>query len=111
MSTPAASPPRLRLAGVTKAFGATLALRGVSLEVAVGEVHAVVGENGAGKSTLMNILSGALRPDAGTIELDGQPYAPVDTLDAKRHGVAMIHQELSLAPHLSVTENIMLGAE
>ncbi|MBS0663982.1 MAG: sugar ABC transporter ATP-binding protein [Verrucomicrobia bacterium] len=111
MSHPAAQPPRLRLAGVAKAFGATLALRGVSLEVGFGEVHAVVGENGAGKSTLMNILSGALRPDAGTIELDGRPYAPVDTLDARRHGVAMIHQELSLAPHLSVTENIMLGAE
>jgi len=104
-------PPRLRLMGIRKSFGATLALRGVSLEVAPGEVHALVGENGAGKSTLMNILSGALPADAGTLELDGAPYAPRDTLDARHRGVAMIHQELSLAPHLSAWENIMLGAE
>jgi ribose transport system ATP-binding protein len=103
--------PRLRLSGLRKAFGATQALRDVSLEIAAGEVHAVVGENGAGKSTLMNILSGGLAPDGGTMELDGAAYAPRDTLDARRHGVAMIHQELSLAPHLSVWENIMLGAE
>jgi len=103
--------PRLRLSGVRKAFGATQALRDVSLTVAAGEVHAVVGENGAGKSTLMNILSGALPPDAGQLELDGARYRPADTLDAGRHGVAMIHQELSLAPHLSAAENIMLGAE
>ena len=104
-------PPRLRLTGISKSFGATQALRGVSLEVGVGEVHALVGENGAGKSTLMNILSGAMPPDTGTLELDGQPYAPRDTLAARYHGVAMIHQELSLAPHLSVWENIVLGAE
>src|SRR4051812_5779192 len=103
MELPPQSPtsPRLALAGVFKAFGATQALRDVSLEVAPGEVHAVVGENGAGKSTLMNILSGALAPDAGTLSLDGVRYVPRDTLDARRHGVAMIHQELSLAPHLS----------
>ena len=104
-------PSRLRLSGIRKSFGATLALRGVSLEVAPGEVHALVGENGAGKSTLMNILSGALRADEGTLELDGAPYAPRDTLDARHRGVAMIHQELSLAPHLSAWENIMLGSE
>jgi len=104
-------PPRLRLSGISKSFGATQALRDVSLEVAPGEVHALVGENGAGKSTLMNILSGVLPADAGTLELDGTGYAPRDTLDARRHGVAMIHQELSLAPHLSAWENIMLGAE
>ena len=104
-------PPRLRLTGICKSFGATQALRGVSLEVAAGEVHALVGENGAGKSTLMNILSGALPADAGTLELDGAPYAPRDTLDARHCGVAMIHQELSLAPHLSVWENIVLGDE
>ena len=104
-------PPRLRLTGIRKSFGATLALRGVSLEVAPGEVHALVGENGAGKSTLMNILSGALPADEGAMDLDGAPYAPRDTLDARHRGVAMIHQELSLAPHLSAWENIMLGAE
>ena len=68
--------PVLRLAGVRKSFGATQALRGVSLEVGAGEVHALIGENGAGKSTLMRILSGAHAPDAGEIELDGRPYRP-----------------------------------
>jgi len=104
-------PPRLRLSGIRKTFGATQALRGVSLEVGPGEVHALVGENGAGKSTLMNILSGVLPAEEGTMELDGAPYAPRDTLDARHRGVAMIHQELSLALHLSAWENIMLGAE
>jgi ribose transport system ATP-binding protein len=86
-------------------------LGGVSLEVAAGEVHALIGENGAGKSTLMKVLSGVVRPDGGTMELEGRRYAPADTLDARRHGVAMIYQELSLAPHLAVWENIVLGAE
>ena len=103
--------PRLRLADLSKSFGATHALRGVSLEVAAGEVHAVVGENGAGKSTLMNILSGGLRPDTGGMELDGEAYRPRDAFEARGCGVVMIHQELSLARHLSVAENIMLGAE
>ena len=103
--------PRLRLNGISKAFRATQALDGVSLEVGAGEVHALIGENGAGKSTLMKVLSGVIVPDAGTMELGGAPYLPADTLDAKRHGVAMIYQELSLAPHLSVWENIVLGCE
>lgn len=103
--------PRLRLTGIDKAFGATQALRGVSLEVGPGEVHALIGENGAGKSTLMKVLSGVVQPDAGTMVIDGAAYAPADTLDARRRGVAMIYQELSLAPHLNVWENIVLGAE
>ncbi len=101
----------LRLAGVAKAFGATRALRGVSLEVAPGEVHALIGENGAGKSTLMKILSGAHEADAGTMELSGRPYAPEGPHDARLKGVAMIYQELNLALHLSAEENILLGAE
>jgi ribose transport system ATP-binding protein len=105
------STSRLRLTGVRKSFGATHALRNVSLEVAPGEVHAVIGENGAGKSTLMKILSGAYKPDAGEILLNGEPFAPRDPLHARRAGVAMIYQELNLAPHLSVEENILLGAE
>ncbi|MFI5356004.1 MAG: sugar ABC transporter ATP-binding protein [Opitutales bacterium] len=103
--------PRLRLHAIAKAFGPTQALAGVSLTVAPGEVHALIGENGAGKSTLMKVLSGLEKPDAGTMELEGQPYRPADTLDARRHGVAMIYQELSLAPHLSAGDNIVLGAE
>src|ERR1044071_447239 len=100
---------RLRMAGVQKAFGATRALRGVSLEVGPGEVHALIGENGAGKSTLMKVLSGPYTPDAGQIELEGQPFVPNDPLHARRCGIAMIYQELNLAPHLSVEENILLG--
>jgi ribose transport system ATP-binding protein len=101
----------LRLIGIKKSFGATRALRGVSLEIAAGEVHAVIGENGAGKSTLMKILSGAHRADAGIMELSGQPYAPSDPHDARMKGVAMIYQELNLAVHLTAQENILLGAE
>jgi ribose transport system ATP-binding protein len=97
--------------GVRKAFGATVAVDGVDFAVAHGEVCALVGQNGAGKSTLMGILSGAIRPDSGTMLLDGVPYAPREPIDARRAGVAMIHQELSLAPHLSVMENIGLGLE
>jgi ribose transport system ATP-binding protein len=99
------------MTGVTKRFGSTQALRGVELELLPGEVHALVGENGAGKSTLMKVLSGAVRPDAGRMLLDGRPYAPRGPLDARRHGVAMIYQELALAPHLSVEANVMLGLE
>jgi ribose transport system ATP-binding protein len=97
--------------GIAKAFGPTQALRGVDLELRPAEVHALVGENGAGKSTLMKVLSGALTPDAGRMTLDGQPYAPRGPQDARRRGVAMIYQELTLAPHLSVEANVMLGLE
>jgi ribose transport system ATP-binding protein len=103
--------PRLRMSGVRKNFGATRALKNVSFEVAPGEVHVLIGENGAGKSTLMKILSGAHHPDAGEIELDGKPFVPDNPLHARRSGVAMIYQELTLAPHLSVEENILLGEE
>ncbi len=104
-------PSRLQMSGVQKAFGATRALRNVSFAVAPGEVHALIGENGAGKSTLMKILSGAYRADAGTIAIDGQPFTPENPHHARRGGIAMIYQELTLAPHLSVEENILLGAE
>jgi ribose transport system ATP-binding protein len=103
--------PRLRMVEVQKRFGATQALRKVNLEVAAGEVHALIGENGAGKSTLMKVLSGAYRPDAGSIELNGEPFVPDTPLHARACGISMIYQELTLAPHLSVEENILLGAE
>src|SRR5436190_13192907 len=106
-----ASPDRLKMQGVHKRFGATIALAGVDLSVRGGEVLALVGENGAGKSTLMKVLSGAHLPDEGEMWLDGAPYSPRNPLDARRSGVAMIYQELSLAQHLSVMENILLGME
>ena len=84
--------------GIEKRFDATVALAGVDLAVAPGEVCGLVGENGAGKSTLMAILAGALAADAGEMRLDERPYAPRDPMAARRAGVAMIYQELSLAP-------------
>jgi ribose transport system ATP-binding protein len=97
--------------GIRKVFGATVAVDDVALRVNLGEVCALVGQNGAGKSTLMSILSGALHPDAGEMTLGGTPYRPASPLDARKAGVAMIYQELSLAPHLSVAENMLLGVE
>ena len=97
--------------GVQRSFGATKALRGVELSVLPGEVMGLVGENGAGKSTLMKILSGAIPPDEGKMFLDGADYFPGNPLHARKSGVAMIYQELALAPHLSVMENILLGIE
>ena len=103
--------PRLTIAGARKRFGGVHALRGVDLEVAAGEVHALLGENGAGKSTLMKVLSGAVRPDEGSMTLDGAPFAPTGPRDARRSGVAMIYQELNLCADLSVLENVTLGEE
>jgi len=99
------------MSGVRKRFGATVALANVDLRVGSGEVHALIGENGAGKSTLMKVLSGAVAPDAGTIHLDGRAFRPHRPEDARARGVAMIYQELTLAPHLTVEENMMLGIE
>src|SRR4051812_19159940 len=103
--------PRLRIRGIRKSFGSTHALRNVNLEIRPGEVHALIGENGAGKSTLMKILSGAYQPDTGEVLLNGELYSPCDPLHARRKGIAMIYQELNLAPDLSVEENILLGVE
>ncbi|MBL7140731.1 MAG: sugar ABC transporter ATP-binding protein [Planctomycetes bacterium] len=97
--------------GISKSFGSTRALVDVDLQVRPGEVHALVGENGAGKSTLMKVLSGALEPDAGRMVLEGEPYTPRGPLQARACGVAMIYQELSLAPDMSVEENVLLGVE
>jgi ribose transport system ATP-binding protein len=96
---------------VVKSFGPSRALDGVSLELFGGEVHALIGENGAGKSTLMKVLSGAYRPDSGSMTLLGEPYNPRGPRDALTKGVAMIYQELTIAPHLTVEANVMLGQE
>jgi ABC-type sugar transport system ATPase subunit len=105
------SPPLLLLRGVTKRYGGVLALAGVGFDLRAGEIHALLGENGAGKSTLIKVLGGAVRSDAGTIEVDGQPVEVRDAAEADRLGIRLIHQELSLAPNLSVAENILLGRE
>jgi ribose transport system ATP-binding protein len=103
--------PALEMRGITKSFAGNTVLADVSLTARGGEVHALVGENGAGKSTLMKILAGVHRPDAGEILIDGEPRAFARPADALAAGVAMIYQELSLAPHLTVAENIFLGRE
>ncbi len=88
------------------------ALKSVSLEVAAGEVHAIIGENGAGKSTLMKVLSGAHSPnEGGSILFEGKHYSPASPAEGRNSGIAMIYQELNLAMHLTVEENIMLGME
>lgn len=102
---------RLTVERLKVQFGATVALDGVDFDVAPGEIVALIGENGAGKSTLMKVLSGAVKPDQGTMILEGIPFSPRDPGEARRRGIAMIYQELSLAPTLSVLDNIFLGME
>jgi ABC-type sugar transport system ATPase subunit len=99
----------LELRGVRKRFGGVEALRGVDLDLEAGEVHALVGENGAGKSTLMKVLSGAHAPDAGEVRVDGAPVRLGSVANARRAGIAMVYQELTLVPDLTVAENLALG--
>ncbi|MEN2978963.1 ABC transporter ATP-binding protein [Tistrella bauzanensis] len=101
--------PRLTLDGIAKSFGGVPALADVTLDIAPGTVHAVLGENGAGKSTLMNILSGLYRPDAGTVRLDGRVVPPGDPKLALDHGFGMIHQHLTLVDRFTGAENIALA--
>ena len=101
----------LKMTGITKRFPGVVALAGVSLEIRGGEVLSLMGENGAGKSTLMKILGGAYVPDEGTIEIDGKPVVFRDVSDAKALCIALIHQELMLAPNLDIAGNIFLGNE
>ena len=101
----------LRLSGVVKTFPGVRALDGVSLDVAAGEIHALVGENGAGKSTLIKILGGAYVPDEGEVLVGGDPLPRGDPLGAQRRGVRIIYQELTLVPELTAAENIFLGRE
>jgi len=104
-------PPLLQMRGITKRFPGVTALDGVSLRLEPGEVLALMGENGAGKSTLMKILGGAQQPDEGEILIDGKRTVIADVGEAKRLGIALIHQELMLAPNLDIASNIFLGNE
>lgn len=101
----------LEAKGIRKAFGGVNALTAGDLSVSAGETVALIGLNGAGKSTLINILSGALRSDSGTLTLAGRPYAPTNPAAARSRGLAVVYQERTLIPNLSVAENILLGAE
>ena len=112
MTTAAPAPtPAIRLSDINKYFGAVHANRGASIEVARGEIHALVGENGAGKSTLMRILSGMYAPDGGRMEVGGRDVTGWTTADAIAAGVGMVHQHFMLVPTLTVAENMMLGRE
>lgn len=99
----------LKVSKISKSYNGTQALREVSLSAAAGEVHAVVGETGAGKSTLMKILAGAIQPDSGELLLDGQAVVTRTPQQAFNLGIRTVYQEFSLVPHLSVTENILMG--
>lgn len=103
--------PVLDVKGITKSFRHVRALRGVDLEVRVGEVHALLGDNGAGKSTLMKILAGAVTPDGGTIRINGDQVNFETPSDAQRAGIETVYQDLALAPSLSPGENLFLGRE
>ncbi|MCB8880530.1 sugar ABC transporter ATP-binding protein [Acidisoma cellulosilytica] len=96
---------------VVKSYGNTHALKGVNFDIHRGKVTTLFGENGAGKSTLMKILSGVISPTSGAITLDGKPIHFANSTDARDHGISIIHQELSLAPNLSVRDNIFMGRE
>ena len=101
----------LSLDGVHKRFGAVHVLRGVSFDVASGEVVGLVGDNGAGKSTLMKVVTGLYRPDAGSVSLDGADIASREPGERRSLGIEMIYQDLSLGPQLDVSSNIFLGRE
>jgi rhamnose transport system ATP-binding protein len=103
------APAVLAMRGVSKRFGATRALDGVSLELRAGEVHALVGENGAGKSTLIKIMTGIHAADDGEVLVDGSPVSLSGAADAQRHGIAAIYQEPLIFPDLSVAENVFMG--
>lgn len=103
--------PLLRAEAISKRFGGVAALKGVGLELQEGEHAALVGDNGAGKSTMVKVLSGALRPDEGTIWLDGQEQAFRSPVDARHAGIETVYQTLALCDHLDVTANVFLGRE
>jgi ribose transport system ATP-binding protein len=112
MSADASAPvAAVRLTGVSKNFGGVKALQDVSLEVFAGEIHALLGENGAGKSTILKILNGVHEPSAGHIEVNGAPLTEHTPDAAKRAGIGMIFQEMSLIPTLSAAQNIFLNNE
>jgi ribose transport system ATP-binding protein len=104
----AAGNTALQVEGLAKAYGATIALRQVTMDLQYGEVHGLLGENGAGKSTLVKVLSGIVAPDTGGLVLNGRSYRPLSLMDARRSGISTAFQELSLLTNLSVASNLLL---
>lgn len=96
---------------IVKHFGQTHALNGISVELRRGDIVGLIGENGSGKSTFSSIVSGVYPPTSGSLELKGQPYKPTDPLDAQRHGISMVTQEMGTLPGIRVADNIFLGRE
>jgi simple sugar transport system ATP-binding protein len=109
--SPGGRPPAISAVGVVKHYGHVQALRGASLSVGYGEVVALVGDNGAGKSTLMKVMCGAVVPDAGEVWLGSATRLKPGHFDASQQGIGVVYQDLALAPHLSVLENVFLGHE
>jgi simple sugar transport system ATP-binding protein len=105
----ASAPPVLELTGIDKQFNGVPALRGVTLGLRAGEIHALLGQNGAGKSTLIKVLTGVHAADGGEMRLAGQPIRPGSPIDAQRIGISTVYQEVNLCPNLSVAENILAG--
>ncbi|CAN5678181.1 sugar ABC transporter ATP-binding protein [soil metagenome] len=101
----------LTMGGVTKHFGGVAALSDVSLDLRLAEVHCLVGENGAGKSTLMKVLSGALQPDVGEVQIDGRSVGPLSPASARAHGISIVYQDAHLVDSLTVADNVFLGNE
>ena len=113
-TSPASTPsgaPLLEAVGLSKSFGPVEVLKDISLDVRAGEVHAIIGENGAGKSTLMKLLAGHLQPSKGELRIDGQTVTLTGPVDAERRGIVLVHQEILLAPDLTVAQNVYLGRE
>jgi simple sugar transport system ATP-binding protein len=110
-TVPESAVPLLEARSLVKHYGSVLALDGASFTAYPGEVTALIGDNGAGKSTLVKILSGAARPDSGQILVDGQPVSMSSPLDARRHGIETVYQDLALAPDLDAAANLHLGRE
>lgn len=103
--------PVLEARGLVKRYGQVTALDGADFELLPGEILAVIGDNGAGKSSLIKALSGALIPDEGEIKLDGRPVKFHSPVDARRHGIETVYQDLAVAPSMSIAENLFLGRE
>jgi fructose transport system ATP-binding protein len=97
--------------GIVKRYGGVTALDGVDFELRAGEILAVIGDNGAGKTSLIKVLSGAIVPDEGTLELDGKPVRFRSPIDARKHGIETVYQELAVAPAMTIAENLFLGRE